>query len=145
MSKPTIIGKPAILVADDNPEWIENLEFSLGDQYRIVVATDLAAAANLAQEHGPEVMLLDWQIAQREVERARAGITMDGGRPLPVILMTGFERPVVDNVAHLIGGCIAVVERLDTLEELEREIARVISCAQRNVAREPRKKYASQR
>src|ERR1041385_2422351 len=142
MNKPTIIGKPAILVADDNPEWIENLEFSLGDQYRIVVATDLAAAAKLAQEHGPEVMLLDWKIAQREVERARAGITLDGEKPIPVILMTGFERPIVDNVAHIIGGCIAVVERLDTLEELEREIARVISCAKRDRAAEPRKKYA---
>jgi len=143
MSTPTIIGKPAILVVDDSPEWIENLEFSIGDQYRIVVATDLTTAAELAQEHGPEVMLLDWIIAQREVARARAGIKMDGERMLPVILITGFERPVVDNVAHLIGGCIAVVERLDTLEELKREIARVISCARRSA--EPRRKYAIQR
>src|SRR5882672_5889951 len=119
MSEPIIIGKPAVLVVDDSPDWIENLEFSLGDQYRIVVATDLVTAAEAAQHHGPEVMLLDWQIARREVERARAGIRMDGERMLPVILMTGFERPTVDNIAKVIGGCIAVVERLDTLEELQ--------------------------
>lgn len=127
---PTIIGRPAILVVDDNSEWIERLEFSLGDQYRIAAASDLVSAALMAPRHGPEVVLIDWEIARREVEQAKAGITKDGEKAIPAILVTGFERPEVNNLAELIGGCVAVVERLDTLEELQREIAKVISCAE---------------
>ena len=128
MSEPQIIGKPAVLVVDDNREWVENIEFSLGDQYRIVAAPDLASAAGMVERHGPAVLLLDWEIAKREVERARRGLTR-GEHPLPVILVTGLERPEVEGIADRIGGCIAIVERLDRLEELEREIAKVTSCA----------------
>ncbi len=46
-----------------------------------------------------------------------------------MILITGFEKPEVSNLADLIGGCIAVVERMDTVEELKREIETVVSCA----------------
>ncbi len=127
---PTILGRPAILVVDDNPEWVEQLEFSLGDQYRIAVARDLVTAALMAPRHGPEVVVVDWEIAKREVEQAKSGITTDGETPVPTILITGFDRPEVKNLAEVIGGCVSVVERLDTLEELQREIAKVISCAE---------------
>lgn len=127
---PTILGRPAILVVDDNRDWIEQLEFSLGDKYRIAAAPDLTTAAQMAPRHGPEVMLLDWEIAKREVAQARAGITTDEGAQVPAILITGFERPEVQHLAEHIGGCVAVVERLDTLEELQREIAKVIECAE---------------
>jgi CheY-like chemotaxis protein len=127
---PTIIGRPAILVVDDNTDWVERLEFSLGDKYRITAAPDLITAALMAPRHGPEVVLIDWEIAQREVEQAKAGITADGEKPIPAILITGFERPEVNSLAELIGGCVAVVERMDTLEELHREIAKVVSCAE---------------
>src|SRR5689334_15485463 len=80
---PTIIGRPAILVVDDNRDWIEQLEFSLGDKYRIAAAPDLTTAAQMAPRHGPEVMLLDWEIAKREVKQARAGITTDEGAQVP--------------------------------------------------------------
>lgn len=128
---PTIIGRPAILVVDDNLEWIERLEFSLGDKYRIAAASDLITAALMAPRHGPEVVLIDWEIARREVEQAKSEITVDGETQIPAILITGFERPEVSNLAELIGGCVAVVERMDTLEELQREIAKVVSCAER--------------
>jgi CheY-like chemotaxis protein len=127
---PTIIGRPAILVVDDNPDWVERLEFSLGDQYRIATASDLVTAALMAPRHGPEVVLIDWEIAKRDVEQAKAGITANGERPVPAILITGFERPEVSNLAEVIGGCVAIVERMDTLEELQREIAKVVSCAE---------------
>jgi CheY-like chemotaxis protein len=127
---PTIIGRPAILVVDDNRDWIEQLEFSLGDKYRITAAPDLTSAAQMAPRHGPEVMLLDWEIAKREVEQARVGITTEAGTQVPAILITGFERPEVQHLAEHIGGCVAVVERMDTLEELQREIAKVIACAE---------------
>lgn len=126
---PTILGRPAILVVDDNPEWVERLEFSLGDQYRIAVARDLVTAALMAPRHGPEVVLLDWEIAKREVEQAKSGITADGETPVPAILITGFESVEVNTLADLIGGCVSVVERMDTLEQLQREIAKVVSCA----------------
>jgi len=129
MSEPTIIGKPAVLVVDDNRQWVETLDFSLGDQYRIVAAPSLAAADPLAKRHAPQVVLLDWEIAQREVEHARRGLANELGQGLPVILMTGLDRPEVEEVADRVGGCVAVVERLETLEELKREIAKVISCA----------------
>lgn len=128
---PTIIGRPAILVVDDNRDWIEQLEFSLGDQYRIAATSDLTTAAQMAPRHGPEVMLLDWEIAKREVERARVGIIDEEGNQVPAILITGFERPEVKDLANRIGGCVAVVERLDSLEELQREIAKVIKCAEK--------------
>lgn len=127
---PTIIGRPAILVVDDNRDWIEQLEFSLGDKYRIAATSDLTTAAQMAPRHAPEVMLLDWEIAKREVERARAGLVTDEGTQVPAILITGFERPEVQHLAKHIGGCVAVVERMDTLEELQREIANVIACAE---------------
>ncbi|HZS08793.1 MAG TPA: response regulator [Blastocatellia bacterium] len=129
MKGPTIIGKPAILVVDDNREWVERLEFSLGDQYRVVTTTDLKAADRIVKEQGPGVMLLDWEIARRDPQRARSGFTAADGNALPVILTTGFERPEVRNIAELIGGCIAIVERMDTLEELRREIAKVFACS----------------
>jgi len=127
---PTIIGRPAILVVDNDPDWVERLEFSLGDKYQIAAAPDLITAALMAPRHGPEVMLVDWEIAKREVEQAKAGITADGEKQVPAILITGFERPEVNNLAEQIGGCVAVVERMDTLEELQREIANVIDCAE---------------
>lgn len=130
---PTIIGRPAILVVDNNSEWVERLEFSLGDQYRIAVASDLVTAALMAPRHGPEVVLVDWEIAKREVDQARAGLTVDGKTQVPAILITGFERPEVNYVAEAIGGCVAIVERLDTLEELQREIEKVVSCAEREL------------
>jgi CheY-like chemotaxis protein len=126
----TIIGRPAILVVDDNPDWVERLEFSLGDQYRIAAAPDLVTAALMAPRHGPEVVLIDWEIAKREVEQAKGGITSDGEKAVPAILITGFERPEVNDLAEVIGGCVAVVERMDTLEELQQEIAKVVSCAE---------------
>ena len=129
MEDPVIIGKPAILVVDDNAKWIEGLEFSFGDRYRLVVTGDLGAADDLAQRHAPEVVLLDWEIGRRDLGRARRGIVTDLGRQLPVILVTGHERPEVSDVAEQIGGCVAVIERLETLQELEREIAKVVSCA----------------
>jgi CheY-like chemotaxis protein len=131
MNKPTIIGRPAIFLVDDNSEWIERLEFSLGDQYRITKAETLTAAAEMAPRHAPEVVLIDWEIAKREVEQAKAGITADGQKQIPAILITGFERPEVSNLADLIGGCVAIVERMDTLEELQREIEKVVSCAEK--------------
>jgi CheY-like chemotaxis protein len=130
MQEPTIIGKPAVLVVDDNGEWVERLDFSLGDQYRVVSASDLADATELAKRHGPEVLLLDWEIAQRDPERARMGVASELKSPLPVILITGIDRPEVERLADHIGGCVAVVERMDTLEELQAEIAKVIACAE---------------
>jgi AmiR/NasT family two-component response regulator len=88
------------------------------------------AGAEIAQRHWPKVILLDWEIAKRNPERARIGIRDANEIELPVILITGFERPEVSNIAESIGGCIAVVERLDTLEQLKREIAAVVSCAE---------------
>jgi CheY-like chemotaxis protein len=130
MQEPTIIGKPAVLVVDENEEWVECLDFSLGDQYRIVSAPDLAVGAELARRHGPEVMLLDWQVAKRDPERARSGLASELKSPLPVILITGIDRPEIERLADRIGGCVAVVERMDTLEELQAEIAKVIACAE---------------
>ncbi len=133
MQEPTIIGKPAVLVVDDNAEWIERLEFSLGDEYRIVSSPNLADGAELAKRHGPEVLLLDWEIAMRDPERAHHGLASELKSPLPVILVTGKDRPEVENIADQVGGCVAVVERLDTLEELKLEISKVISCAEKEL------------
>ena len=129
MPEPTIIGKPAVLVVDDNAEWIERLDFSLGDKYRIVSSPDLATAVEVAKRHAPAVLVLDWQIAQRDPERARQGLASELKSPLPVILVTGLDRPEVENIADRVGGCVAILERMDTLEELKTEIAEVISCA----------------
>jgi hypothetical protein len=41
MNEPTIIGKPVILVVDQNPEWVEVVDFNLGDQFMIVKGSDL--------------------------------------------------------------------------------------------------------
>ncbi len=82
MSGPTIIGKPTIIVVDDSSDWIEQLEFSLGDKYLIIATSDLETAAEIARRHWPEVMLLDWQIARRDPERARIGIARENEEAL---------------------------------------------------------------
>jgi CheY-like chemotaxis protein len=130
MNEPIIIGKPVILVVDRNPEWIEAVDFNLGDQFMIVRAHDLADAFRMSEKYAPAVILLDWQIAKHDPERARVGVSNGSQGLVPVILVTGFERPEVENIADLIGGCIAIVERLDTLSEVKREIAKVVSCAE---------------
>jgi DNA-binding response OmpR family regulator len=131
MTSPTIIGKPVILVVDKNPEWMESIDFNLGDEYMVISADDLTMADRMFHQYQPEVMLLDWQIAKNDLERARVGISRAQGL-LPVILVTGLERPEVENIADLIGGCIAIVERGDTINEVKREIAQVVSCAEDN-------------
>jgi CheY-like chemotaxis protein len=129
MSKPTIIGKPVILIVDDNPEWIESVDFNLGDKYMVIAASDLADSIRMCEQYAPEVMLLDWTLARMDPERARAGLMTRSDTLLPVILVTGVDRPEVENIADVIGGCVAVFERLGTLEDLEREIDQVVSCA----------------
>jgi hypothetical protein len=96
----------------------------------IVKAPDLTDAVQMSKKYAPVVILLDWQIAKGDLERARLGVSNESRELIPVILVTGLERPEVENIADLIGGCIAIVERVDTLKELKREIAKVVSCAE---------------
>jgi DNA-binding NtrC family response regulator len=130
MTGPSIIGKPSILVVDNNQEWLEHLEFNFGDKYLLVATPDLYQANEIAQRHWPEVMLLDEGTAYRSPEAARIGIKKDGGIQLPVILITGYEKPELKDVAHKIGGCIAIFDRMGPIEELKQDISEVIQCTE---------------
>lgn len=130
MNGPTIIGKPSILVVDSNQEWLEHLEFNFGDKYLLVATPDLHHANEIAQRHWPKVMLLNERIAHQSPDEARIGIQKDGGIQLPVILVTGYEKPELKDVAHRIGGCVAIFDRMGPIEELKQEISEVVECAE---------------
>jgi CheY-like chemotaxis protein len=130
MNGPSIIGKPSILVVDINQEWLEHLEFNFGDEYLLVATQDLNKANEIAQRHWPDVMLLHEGIAYDSPDAARIGIQKDGGIQLPVILITGYEKPELEDVAHKIGGCIAIFDRMGPIDELKQDISEVVQCSE---------------
>src|SRR5262249_30628502 len=81
-----------ILVADDDPAIVMLLRASLeSDGFRVVTASDGAAALDLARVERPARLLLDWQmpgVSGLEVTRALRDDADPDVRALPVVLIT---------------------------------------------------------
>ncbi len=97
--------RPTILVADDDPATTALLADVLGaDGYRVLIAQDAPSAIQLAQDHAPDLMLLDILMpggGGYEVLRALRERAPDHAPP--IIFLTGLNQPEQIQQAFALG------------------------------------------
>ncbi|WP_163264721.1 DNA-binding response regulator [Chelativorans alearense] len=113
---------PVVLVVDDSPDALGMLTDALGlEGMKVVVATSGRAALNIAQEIGPDIILMDAKMPGIDgFETCRILKTEMGMADIPVIFMTGFgeSEHVVNALAS--GGVDFVVKPVPIVELLAR-------------------------
>ncbi|WP_159585692.1 DNA-binding response regulator [Chelativorans xinjiangense] len=113
---------PVVLVVDDSPDALGMLTDALGlEGMKVVVATSGRAALNIAQEIGPDIILMDAKMPGIDgFETCRILKTEMGMADIPIIFMTGFgeSEHVVNALAS--GGVDFVVKPVPIVELLAR-------------------------
>ena len=52
-------GKITLLVVDDDPDFLRDFEFLIGDEYHVVTTTSVQQVRALIREHSPDIVFLD--------------------------------------------------------------------------------------
>lgn len=94
-----------ILVVDDEPEFIELLQYRFADcDYKIVTATNSTDALNQTWEHSPDVILTDLLLPDLD------GLTLceilqrqEATRKIPIIMITALGSDVTRYSAQVAG------------------------------------------
>lgn len=86
--------KPKILLVDDVPTNLYALSRALAEEYEIFVTTSGQHALQLAREHHPDLILLDVMMPEMDGFQVLKQLRDSSwGRDIPVILITGDDRP----------------------------------------------------
>jgi DNA-binding NarL/FixJ family response regulator len=129
---------PVVLVVDDSPDTLGMLTDALGlEGMKVMVATSGRAALNLAQEIGPDIILMDAKMPGLDgFETCRILKTEMGMADTPVIFMTGFgdSEHVVSALAS--GGVDFVVKPVPIVELLARMRVHLANARRARSARE---------
>jgi DNA-binding response OmpR family regulator len=96
-----------VLIVDDEPDIVQLLTMTLRPEgFRLVTASDGAAALDVARAERPDLLLLDWNMPGKnglEVCRALRAEADRQLREMPVVLLTG-QSEAEDTAAGFAAG-----------------------------------------
>ena len=82
-----------ILVIEDDPDIADIMEIALGDKYHVEVKTDGHGVSDQIESFGPDLIMLDNYIGQRQAKEIIAEIHLvDDYRSIPYVLFSGHEN-----------------------------------------------------
>lgn len=122
------LPKPVVLIADDDPEILTMLGIRLSKKgYEVLEAVDGHQTLSLAQQHHPDLVLLDvmmpgkngWEVAKE----LRADPTFAN---LGIVMLTAMGERVNEMTSPLYGAD-AYVDKPFDFTELERKIHQVLT------------------
>jgi len=88
-------GKYKVLIVDDDPDVVQTISIGLADlDQTILTASDGAQALEVAEQEGPDILVLDLMLPRRGgfqvLQKLKGNRTMRGKRPL-ICMVTGNE------------------------------------------------------
>ncbi len=104
MTEQTESGKKKVLVADDEASILYAIKRILGNKYTVIEANDGEQAVILAQNHKPDIILMDMMMTKKDGLTACSEIKAnDATRAIPVIMLTGVGYELNKKIAEAMG------------------------------------------
>jgi CheY-like chemotaxis protein len=120
---------PIVLVVDDEPALLADMETMLGGRgYRVLVAANAAEACAKAAQQSPDVVLADFRLRNGEtgLDAVRA-VRRQLGRDVPALIVTGDTAP--HRIAEAMASGLRVLHKPLDGRVLTHEIAALLSPA----------------
>lgn len=126
---------PKILVADDSPVQIELLRSALEEKgFEVLVAKDALQTGIAARRSAPDAILLDLTMPGGSgMEVLKRLKHSDKTRNIPVVVVTGNQKPETQQEARKLGAVDFLVKPVD-LEKLAKVLAGLLPIGQSQAA-----------
>ncbi|MFC2003368.1 response regulator [Chloroflexota bacterium] len=120
------MGKPHILIADDE-QYIRLLASRLlSDKFAVLEASDGAKAVDMARKHKPSLILMDIMMPNMDGYTACSKIKTDQStKKIPVVMLTGLGFELNKKLAQT-AGADGYITKPFTLEKLLDAIGKVV-------------------
>jgi CheY-like chemotaxis protein len=123
--------RPVILIVDDQPGIRTVLSVALGDDYRVVEASDGIEALAKATEHLPDVVITDVVMPKMDgVQLVQAIREHPDTAATPVIAMSGYHNPEARARLHQLG-IAAFLQKPFSIVAIPELVARVLATTTR--------------
>ncbi|ACH39503.1 sensor histidine kinase response receiver, HAMP domain-containing [Citrifermentans bemidjiense Bem] len=120
-------GDGSVLVVEDNPDNLVTLRAVLGEEYRLVEATDGESGLLLAQTGSPSLILLDMHLPGMDGLAVLRRLKQDNATALiPVVALTA-SAMTGDREMLMEAGCVAYVSKPYQPEELQELVTKFVA------------------